>query len=61
MTHLPIEILPRISISMLNLTVSDFHNFSMDHNMTLINFMLNPNFILRQLVVGSNAIERVST
>ena len=65
-----IEILPRNSISLLNSIVSDIHNFSMDHNMRLnpikckemfINFLLYPNFTLRPLVVGSNAIEGVST
>ena len=66
-----IETLPRNSISLLNSTVSDIHNFSMDRNMRLnpikckemlINFrQLNSNFTLRPLVVGNNAIERVST
>ena len=28
-----IEILPRNSISLLNLALPDIHNFSMDHNM----------------------------
>ena len=64
------EILPRNSISLLNLALPDIHNFSMDHNMglnpikckeMLINLMLYPNFTLRSLVVGSNAIECVST
>ena len=65
-----IEILPRNSTSLLNLALPDIHNFSMDHNMRpnpikckemLINLMLYPNFTLRSLVVGSNAIECVST
>ena len=65
-----IEILPRNSISLLNLALPDIHNFSMDHNMRpnpikckemLINAKLYPNFTLRSLVVGSNAIECVST
>ena len=65
-----IEILPRNSTSLLNLALPDIHNFSMDHNMRpnpikckemLINVMLYPNFTLRSLVVGSNAIECVST
>ena len=65
-----IEILPRNSISLINLALPDIHNFSMDHNMglnpikckeMLINLMLYPNFTLRSLVVGSNAIECVST
>ena len=65
-----IEILPRNSISLLNSTASDIHNFSMDHNMRLnpikckemlINFILYPNFTLRSLVAGNNGIQRVST
>ena len=65
-----IEILPRNSISLLNLALPDIHNFSMDHNMRpnpikckemLINVKLYPKFTLRSLVVGSNAIECVST
>ena len=65
-----IEILPRNSTSLLNLALPDIHNFSMDHNMRpnpikckemLINVMLYPNFTLRSLVVGSNAIEFAST
>ena len=65
-----IEILPKNSISLLNSTFSDIHNFSVNHNMRLnpikckeilINFMLYPNFTLRPLVVDNNGIERVST
>ena len=65
-----IEMLPRNSISLLNSTVSDIHNFSMDQNMRLnpikckemlINFMLYPNFTLIPLLVGNNDTERVST
>ena len=65
-----IEILPKNSISLPNSTVSDIHNFSVNHNMRLnpikckeilINFMLYPNFTLRPLVVDNNGIERVST
>ena len=65
-----IEMLPRNSISLLNSTVSDIHNFSMDQNMRLnpikckemlINSMLYPNFTLIPLLVGNNDTERVST
>ena len=65
-----IEMLRRNSINLLNSTVSDIHNFSVDHNMRLnpikcqemlINFMTYPNFTLRPLVVDNNGIERVST
>ena len=65
-----IEMLRRNSINLLNSTVSDIHNFSVDHNMRLnpikcqemlINFMSYPNFTLRPLVVDNNGIERVST
>ena len=50
-----IEILTRNSIDLLNSTVSNIHNFSMDHNTRrnpikckemLINFMVYPNFTL---------------
>ena len=50
-------------------SLSDIHNFSMDHNMILnsikckemlINLMWYPNFTLEPLVVGNNAIECVS-
>ena len=65
-----IEMLRRNSINLLNSTVSDIHNFSVDHNMRLnpikcqemlINFMSYPNVTLRPLVVDNNGIERVST
>ena len=65
-----IEILPRNSIRLLNSALPDIHKFFMDHNMRLnpikckemlINLMLYPNFTLRSLVVGNNAIECVST
>lgn len=65
-----VEILPRNSISLLNITASDIQNFSIEHNMKLnppkckemlINFMHNPNFILRPIIVGNNVIERVSS
>ena len=65
-----IEILPKNSISLLSSTVSDIHNFSVDHNMRLnpikckkmlINFMSYPNFTRRPLVVDNNGIARVST
>ena len=65
-----IEMLPRNFISLLNSTVSDIHNFSMDQNMRLnpikckemlINSMLYPNFTLIPLLVGNNDTERVST
>ena len=57
-----IEILPKNSISLLNSTFSDIHNFSVNHNMRLnpikrkemlMNYMLYPNFTLRPLVVTS--------
>ena len=65
-----IEILLKNSISLPNSTVSDIHNFSVDHNMRLnpikckkmlINFMLYPNFTRRPLVVDNNGKARVST
>ena len=64
-----LEIIPRNSISYLNTTVDEIHQFSINHNMKLnplkckemvINFMHNVNFILRPLVIGSNVVERVN-
>ncbi|CAB4008778.1 Hypothetical predicted protein [Paramuricea clavata] len=64
------EIIPRNSISLLNFAVSDIHEFANEHNMKLnpkkckemlINFLHNPNFLLRPIQIGNNIIERVTT
>ena len=64
-----VEVLPRNSISLLNMAVSSIHNFAVTHNMKLnqgkckeiINFMKNPNFLLGPIVVGSIMIQRVKS
>ena len=64
-----LEIIPRNSISLLNYTVSDIHNFSVAHNMKLnpikckemlINFLRNDNFLLRPIVIADNTVECVT-
>ena len=64
-----LEIIPRNSISYLNQTVDELHQFSVNHNMSLnplkckemvINFMNNNNSIMRPFVIGSNVVERVT-
>ena len=63
-----LEIIPRNSLSYLNTAVSDTHRFEMAHRMRfnpkkckerLINFMIKPNFTIRPINLGDNAIERV--
>ncbi len=65
-----LEIIPRNSISLLNFAVSDIHEFANEHKMKLnpkkckemlINFLHNPNFLLRPIQIGNNIIERVAT
>ncbi len=65
-----LEIIPRNSISLLNFAVSDIHEFANEHKMKLnpkkckemlINFLHNPNFLLRPIQIGNNIIERVTT
>ena len=64
-----LEIIPRNSISYLNHTVDELHQFSVNHNMSLnplkckefvINFMNNNNSIMMPFVIGSNGVERVT-
>ena len=64
-----IEILPKNSISLLNSTFSDIHNFSVNHNMRLnpikrkemlMNFMLSWLYS-KTIGCNNNGIERVST
>ena len=64
-----LEIIPRNSISYLNNTVDELHQFSVNHNMSLnplkckemvIHFMNNNNSIMRSFVIGSNVVERVT-
>jgi hypothetical protein len=65
-----LEIIPRNSISLLNFAVSDIYEFANEHNMKLnpkkckemlINFLHDPNFLLRPIQIGNNIIERVIT
>mgnify|MGYP001799055652 CR=1 FL=1 len=60
--------IPRNTISLLNYTVSDIHNFSVAYYMKhyptkckemLINFLYNDNFILTPVVIADNTIECV--
>ncbi|CAB4018851.1 Hypothetical predicted protein, partial [Paramuricea clavata] len=64
-----LEIIPRNSISYLNHTVDELHQFSVNHYMSLnplkckemvINFMNNNNSIMKPFVIGSNVVERVT-
>ena len=64
-----LEIIPRNSISYLNHTVDELHQFSVNHNMSLnplkckemvINFLNNNDSIMRPFVIGSNVVERVT-
>ena len=64
-----LEIIPRNSISYLNNTVDELHQFSINQNMSLnplkckemvINFMNNNNSIMKPFVLGGNVVERVS-
>ena len=65
-----VEILPRNSISLLNMAVTSIHNFAVTHNMKLnpgkckemvINFMKNSNVLFGPIVVGSTMIQRVKS
>ena len=65
-----LEIIPRNSISVLNNVAADIHNFAMEHNMKLnptkckemlINFLRNPNFLVKPIQIGSHVIEQVKT
>ena len=66
---IPLEILPRNGISLLNVAVNDIHKFSIPHNMKLnpkkckmlINFKKNDNFTTRPIVQGNNTFECVTT
>ena len=45
-----IEILPRNSVSLLNLVVSDIHDFSMDHNIILNPIIIQISYTVRILI-----------
>ena len=64
-----LKILPRNSISLLNVAVNDIHKFSIKHNMkltpkkckeVLITFMQNDNFTTRPIVLGKSIVECVT-
>ena len=64
-----VEILPRNSISLLDLAVRDTHSFCSDHKMRLnplkckemlINFMEYPNTVIPPIYIGNHQLERVS-
>ena len=64
-----LEIIPRNSISVLNIVAADIHNFAIKHhNMKLnptkckemlINFLRNPNFLVKPIQIGSHVIEQL--
>ena len=65
-----LEIIPRNSISVLNNAAADIHNFAIEHNMKLnptkckemlINFLRNPNFLIKPIQIGNYVIEQVKT
>ena len=65
-----VEIIPRNSISILDLAARDTHRFCIEHKMKLnpkkckemvVNFMHNPNTVMRPIYIGSHQIERVTT
>ena len=63
-----LEIIPRNSISVLNNAADDIHNFAMEHKLNptkckemLINFLRNPNFLIKQKQIGGHVIEQVRT
>ena len=60
-----LEIIPRNSVSLLNLATNDIYAFSEDHRMKLnptkckellTNFMSNHNLIVNPIVIGGNPI-----
>ena len=62
------EIIPSNSVSLLISTVCDDNNFSMVHNMKLnptkynemlVNFLHNPNYLLRPITISNIVIYRV--
>ena len=65
-----IEIIPRNSISILDLVVREIHDYCIEHKMKLnpkkckemyINFMTNSVTSLRPICVGYKEVERVGT
>ena len=65
-----LEIIPRNAISVLNNAAADIHNFAIEHNMKLnptkckemlINFLRNPNFLIKPIQIGNYVIEQVKT
>ena len=64
-----VEILPRNSISLLDLFVRDTHSFCIDHKMKLnprrckemlMNFMEYPNSVIPPICIGNHQLELVS-
>ena len=65
-----VEILPRNSISLLDLAVRDTHSFCIDHKMRfnrwkckemLMNFMEYPNTVIPPICIGNHQLEPVSS
>ena len=65
-----VEILPRNSISYINMVADDVHRFSTSHRMKLnpvkckemiINFMAYPNFSVRPICIGDSVVECVKS
>ena len=64
------EIIPRNSISMLDLVVREIHDYCIDHKMKLnpkkckemfVNFMNNTNTVMRAVCISDQVVERVKT
>jgi hypothetical protein len=65
-----LEIIPRNSISILNSAADDIQNFALEHNMNLnpnkckemlINFLRNPNFLIKPIQIGNHVIGQVKS
>ena len=64
------EVVPRNSISMLDIAVADIQQYCINHRMKLnpkkckemvVNFMHNPNTIMRSICIGNHEVERVKS
>lgn len=65
-----LEVIPTNSISMLDIAVGDIHKYYISHRMKLnpkkcremvINFMANPNTVMRPICIGNQVVETVKT
>ena len=68
--QVPENIFSRNLSSLLDFSVGDIHNYCIEHSMrlnpkkckeTIVNFMGNPNTIMRPLYIGNQTVERISS